>query len=157
MSRILHPAPLTEAAFAPFGTVATLPAAGQRVTVGPPENARPAVPPRLVWLRARAATLPLAVTTMERHAYSSQSFVPMGEARWLILVAPHAPDGGPDMARAEAFLADGTQAITYRPDTWHHPLTALSEGVSFAVLTFLDGSKEDEEFVAVPAGLTVVL
>ena len=157
MSRTLRPVSLTAAAFAPFGTVAALPTPGQRVTVGPPENLRAAVPPRFVCTAAKPAALPLDVTTMERHRFSSQSFVPMGDARWLILVAPHAPGGGPDMDASIAFLADGTQAITYRPDTWHHPLTALSDGARFAVLTFLDGSPDDEEFVPVAAGLTLAL
>ena len=99
---------------------------------------------------ARTAALPLRVVTMERHEHSSQSFVPAGERRWLVLVAPHAEDGGgPDMARARCFLAGADQAITYRPNVWHHPLTVLDGPMAFAVLTFLDDGPGDEEFVPV--------
>jgi ureidoglycolate lyase len=155
MTRILHPVPLAEAAFAPFGHVLARPTSGSLV-VGPTENLRPGVGPRLSWSRPKLSVLPLQVATMERHEFSSQSFLPMGEVDWLILVAPHG-DGGPDMAAAVAFLADGAQAITYRPNTWHHPITALTPDAGFAVLTFLDGSKTDEEFVPVAPGLSVLL
>ena len=152
---ILTPAPLDPDAFAPFGHVAPAPAPGTLVEVGPSRNLRDMVPPCLRWAVGRPAMLPLRVTTMERHRFSSQSFIPMAAARWLILVAPHAASGGPDMARARAFLADGTRAITYAPDVWHHPLTVLDAGAAFAVLTFLDGSADDEEFVPVRDDITV--
>jgi ureidoglycolate lyase len=155
MIRILRPVPLSEAAFAPFGHVFARPERGN-ITVGPAENLRPGVGPRLSWSRPKLSALPLDVVTMERHEFSSQSFLPMGEVRWLILVAPHG-ETGPEMAGAVAFLADGAQAITYRPDTWHHPITALTPDAAFAVLTFLDGSRSDEEFVPVAPGLAVAL
>ena len=153
---ILTPAPLDPDAFAPFGQVAARPAPGGRIEVGPPRTLRATVPPCLRWTTARPAALPLRVTTMERHRFSSQSFIPAAGARWLVLVAPHAAVGGPDMARARAFLADDTRAITYAPDVWHHPLTALGAEAGFAVLTFLDGSKDDEEFVPVHEDVTVL-
>ena len=46
---------------------------------------------------------------MERHEFSSQTFVPVDVVRWLIVVAPHATQGGPDMAKARAFIANGQQ------------------------------------------------
>lgn len=152
---ILTPTPLDADAFAPFGAIASRPAPGARIEIGPQRNLRATVPPCLRWAVARPGTLPLRVTTMERHRFSSQSFIPVADARWLVLVAPHAAGGGPDMARAHAFLADGTQAITYAPDVWHHPLTALDPGAAFAVLTFLDFGPDDEEFVPVADDITV--
>jgi ureidoglycolate lyase len=146
--RAVAPEPLTAEAFAPFGTVAACPRQGA-VIVGPPENLRPAVPPRLRWVTAAPVSLPLPVTTMERHAYSAQSFIPAGGGDWLVLVAPHAAAGGPDMTRVRAFVAGPEQAVTYRPDTWHHPLRALDLTGRFAVLTFLDDGPDDEEFVPV--------
>jgi ureidoglycolate lyase len=153
----LHPAPLTPAAFAPFGHVTALPRHGARDEVGPMLNLRPGVAPRLRWTTPPPAALPLHLARMERHCFSSQSFIPLATVRWLIVVAPHAAGGGPDMARAQAFLADGEQAITYAPDVWHHPLTALSEGARFAVLTFLDGSPADEEFAAIAEEMMVLV
>jgi ureidoglycolate lyase len=87
---------------------------------------------------------------IERHRSSSQSFVPMEAGRWLAIVAPHAMEGGgPDMARARAFLARPDQGITYGPDVWHHPFTVLDREARFAVLIWRDGTTGDEEFVDV--------
>lgn len=152
---ILRLRPLAEDAFAPFGSLAPAPAPGTRTEVGPARNLRATAAACLRWTMARPGALPLRVGTMERHRFSSQSFIPLGPARWLVLVAPHAAAAGPDMARACAFIADGTLAVTYAPDVWHHPLTALDDGAGFAVLTFLDGSADDEEFVPVTADITV--
>lgn len=148
MRLIVHP--LTAAAFAPFGQVATASEVDGLVALAGIANLRPAAPPRLGWFHAAGRRLPLAATVMERHRLSSQCFVPDTGAEWLLLVAPHAVSGGPDMAAARAFLADGAQAVTYAPDTWHHPLAALGRPARFTVLTFLDGGADDEEFVTLP-------
>jgi ureidoglycolate lyase len=74
--------------------------------------------------------------------------VPVDVARWLIVVAPHAAQGGPDMAGARAFIATGQQGVTYRPNTWHHGLTTLDQPGRFAVFMWRAGA-QDEEFVPV--------
>ena len=150
MIRVIAAEPLTAAAFAPFGDVADRPTAGSPVLVGPAVNLRATAAARLRWVNACPAAMPLRVATMERHVHSSQSFIPSGETRWLVLVAPHAGEGGaPDMTRARAFVAAADQAVTYRPNVWHHPLTTLDGPANFAVLTYLDGGPADEEFVPV--------
>ena len=53
------------------------------------------------------------------------------------------------MTRAAAFLAGPGQGVTYGADVWHHPMAALDAPTRFAVLMWLDGSSDDEEFVAV--------
>ncbi len=151
----LVPSPLTAEAFAAYGQVTDAAGPGGRVAVAGPRNLRPGVGPRLGWFHAEASTLPLRTRTMERHRFSSQTFLPPKGAAWLLLVAPHGPDGGPALTHARAFIASGTQAVTYAPDTWHHPLVALDQPGLFAVLTFLDDSGDDEEFVTLPAELLV--
>jgi len=148
---------LTAAAFAPFGAVTAAPLPGQREHLGPLRNLRSGVPANFAWTAPATGSLPMRVAVMERHRLSSQTFVPLSDVRWLVLVAPSTAKGGPDMARAVAFLADGTQAITFAPGTWHHPLTALTEGARFAVLTFLDGGSDDQEFIDVADGVLVTI
>jgi len=148
--------PLTAAAFAPFGDVVTAAAVDGRVALPGIATLRPAAPPLLGWFHAAASRLPLTVTAMERHRLSSQCFVPEAGASWLLLVAPHDAAGGPDMAAARAFVADDAQAATYAPDVWHHPLVALGRAARFTVLTFLDGSAEDEEFTTLPEPVEVL-
>jgi ureidoglycolate lyase len=144
--------PLTAGAFAPFGEVLEAPAAPGRsyfdASLG---NLRPGAHPSLsIVLRLPVPGLPLEANLLERHEFSSQSFVPLEIGRWLIVVAPHAAQGGPDVYRARAFIATGRHGVTYRPNTWHHGVTVLDKPARLAVFMWCDGTKKDEEFVTVP-------
>lgn len=142
--------PLTAEAFAPFGEVLEAPAAPGRVYIeGALANRRADAKPSLSFSTRAPAALPLRSTTMERHLHSSQSFVPMEAGRWLVLVAPHGADGGPDMARARAFAARPDQGVTYGADVWHHPSTVFDRPARFAIFMWKDGTAADDEFVEV--------
>lgn len=156
---LLTPRPLTAEAFAPFGHVLDLPTEPGRVDYSAfNRNLRGAAAE--VCFRTSLtppSTLPLVTRTMERHAFSSQAFLPVDVARYLILVAPHGPDGGPDPAGLVLFLANGDQGITYGADVWHHPMTVLDRPAVFATVMFLDGGAGDEEFVDLPHEVTLTL
>ena len=142
--------PLTAEAFAPFGEVLAAPSEPGRVYIESAlANRRAHAAPSLSFSTKEPARLPLASTTMERHRHSSQSFVPMDAGRWLVLVAPHGAGGGPDMARARAFLAGPEQGVTYGADVWHHPYTVFDRTARFAIFMWKDGGAEDDEFVQV--------
>jgi len=146
----LIPLPLTKEAFAPFGDVIDVPKeVGRTYYEDALGNLRPNAKASLsMTFRLPTPDRPLKSETMERHEFSSQSFVPVDVGRWLIVVAPHAAKGGPDMAAARAFIANGQQGVTYKPDTWHHGLTTLDKPGRFAVFMWRAGTK-DEEFVPV--------
>ncbi|MBR2815008.1 MAG: ureidoglycolate lyase [Reyranella sp.] len=148
----LIPQPLTKEAFAPFGDVIDVPEAPGRTYYNDAlGNLRPDAQANLsLSLKAETPDRPLRSDYMERHEFSSQTFVPLDVERWLIVVAPHASAGGPDVAGMKAFIATGLQGVTYRPNTWHHGLTVLDRPGRFAVFMWLDGGKGDEEFVPVP-------
>lgn len=141
--------PLTAESFRPFGDVLVPPtSAGRSYFEASLRNDRPNVGASLSLSRVELArSLPIEAVKMERHEKSSQSFVPLGPAPFLVLVAPHAPKGGPDMTRARAFLAEGGVGVTYGADVWHHPLSVFETPASFAVFMWRDGGPEDEEFV----------
>jgi ureidoglycolate lyase len=142
--------PLTSGAFAEFGDVLRAPDSPGRIyTEAALSNRRTQAVPSLSFTCKAPTALPLVSTTMERHRHSSQSFVPMEAGRWISVVAPHGPDGRPDMARARAFLACADQGVTYGADVWHHPFTVLDRPGRFAVFMWKDGSPADDEFVAV--------
>jgi ureidoglycolate lyase len=147
----ITPQPLTKEAFAPFGDVIDMPGdAGRFYYDDALGNLRLGAGPSLsVALKAPTPDRPLTSALMERHEFSSQTFIPVDVGRWLIVVAPHAAQGGPDMAAARAFIADGRAGVTYKANTWHHGLTTLDKPGSFAVFMWKAGSK-DEEFVPVP-------
>jgi ureidoglycolate lyase len=68
---------------------------------------------------------------MERHRLGTQTFIPLGDVRYVVLVAGCGER--PEPAELAAFLVNGRQGITLRPGTWHHALLALDAG-DFVVL-----------------------
>lgn len=84
---------------------------------------------------------PFTVALLEKHPASTQLFVPMNAQRYLALVAL----GGdrPDLATLAAFVASGTQGVSYRPGVWHHPMIALDAEIDFACFVWEDGSETD--------------
>lgn len=101
--------------------------------------------------------LPLRVTVMERHPFSSQTFLPLRASRYFVVVAPDGEDGGPDLAGVRAFVATGDQGITYRRGLWHHNMTVLDETAVMAILMWCDGGSGDEELLNIDAPFEVVL
>ncbi|MDH6167634.1 ureidoglycolate lyase [Variovorax boronicumulans] len=129
--------PLTTTAFAPFGKVIEAPAGEGRPING--GNARrfdlvgdlqldaDGGRPMLALFRAQARSFPHEVSEMERHALGSQTFVPLGERRFVIVVARagDAPASADDLA---AFITNGHQGVVLAPGTWHHALLAVDAG-----------------------------
>lgn len=151
MSALLAAAPLTADAFATFGTVLTVPEAiGRRDYFDEGlTNLRPGARPSLsLILGAATSGNPVEITQIERHEFSSQSFMPLAPCRWLVVVAPDA-DGGPDMTRARAFLPAPGQGLIFAAGTWHAPLTVLDAPAPFAITMWRDGGAGDEEFAPV--------
>jgi ureidoglycolate lyase len=148
----LTPRPLITDAFLPFGEVLEAPPEpGQSFFNSGLANLRSSASPNLRIVNRLPTALPLQANLLERHEFSSQTFLPLELGRVLIVVAPHAADGGPDVKRAEAFLASARQGFTYRPNTWHHGLTVLDRPARMAVFMWCDGTAADEQFVSVPA------
>jgi ureidoglycolate lyase len=149
---------VTAEAFAPFGLLLPTPAAGRpRLEMsGELTNSRETAKPRLSLATAAPRALPLTAVEMERHVHSSQTFVPIDCASYLVMVAPHGADDRPDPARVRAFRIPGHVGVHYFADTWHHPLTALERPGSFVVLTFIDGGPGDEQFVKLPHEIDIM-
>jgi len=144
--------PLNAKDFAPFGDVLDMPKQPGRVyfqeALG---NLRPHASASLsTTLKEPSPDLPFEVNLLERHEFSSQSFMPAEVKCWMIVVAPHDAQGQPDLERIQAFLADDTQGITYKPNTWHHGLTVFGAAGKFNIFMWRDNSPGDEEFVTVP-------
>ena len=78
------------------------------------------------------AELPLALKMLERHRFSSQSFVPLEspghKGQYLVVVAQNGPDDRPDLSTLASFVANGQEAVCYLPGTWHLPMTPIGDG-----------------------------
>jgi ureidoglycolate lyase len=144
--------PIDAAAFMPFGQLIPpqTPGHGRQELIEELQNGRASARMRLSMATVEPKALPLAAVQMERHVHSSQAFVPVDCASYLVLVAPHGADEMPDLGKLRAFRVPGDTGINYRADTWHHPLSALERTGRFAVLTFVDGTAGDEQFVDLP-------
>ncbi|KAK3937406.1 ureidoglycolate hydrolase [Diplogelasinospora grovesii] len=104
-----------------------------------------------------------SVEVLERHPYTTQTFIPLtGDAskRYLVIVAPSLPPsmadqdlptpdatglpgrGLPDLRGLRAFVATAQQAVTYGAGTWHAPMVALGPrgtAIDFVVVQFANG------------------
>lgn len=136
---------LTQEGFAPFGQVLAAPEMpGQRDYFDAGlANLRAEAPASLSIVRGVAVAGVPEISIIERHAFSSQSFLPLAPVRWLVVVAPGGDDG-PDLSRVRAFLPGPGQGITFAPGTWHAPLTTL-DPAAFAIFMWRDGGPLDEE------------
>ncbi|HWK45153.1 MAG TPA: ureidoglycolate lyase [Stellaceae bacterium] len=152
MTRRLSLEPITVEAFAPFGQLLLPPKLGhgRLELVEDLQNGRKSARPRLSFATVQPKVLPLMAVEMERHVHSSQAFMPLDCASYLVLVAPHGADGLPDIDGLRAFMIPGDTGINYRADTWHHPLSALERVARFAIFMFVDDTAADEQFLPLP-------
>ncbi|MCZ6859837.1 MAG: ureidoglycolate lyase, partial [Alphaproteobacteria bacterium] len=81
--------PLDADAFAPFGQVISRPArVGDRVSYEAGlSSRRPQATIRLWVNHVQPATSPLVATKLERHRYSSQTFLPLSVSRYVVITA----------------------------------------------------------------------
>lgn len=151
--------PITATAFAPFGQLLQLPADPGRIDYSAfAANLRPGHAELCFRTSLTAASaLPLRTRVMERHAFSSQAFLPVDVGRYVVMVAPDAADGGPDLAGARLFLVDGRTGINYRAAVWHHPMTVLDRAAVFATVMFNDGGDRDEDWADLPVEVELAL
>jgi len=135
--------PISAAEFAPYGWLADADAdaacgrpinegSSQRIDgVGELQLTAEGGVPCLALFRAQPRDPQGPWQQLERHRLGTQTFVPMGGARYVVLVA--LGDEQPDMATLAAFAAADHQAVTLRAGTWHHGLIA-PQGGDFVVI-----------------------
>lgn len=151
--------PLSAAAFAPFGDVASRPTGERRRYLPTMLNRADEAQSFAFWVSSAAAVgrLPLRTTTLERHPYSAQTFVPLGSARYLVLVCDAYSGGEPDLTTLRGFVAAPEQIVTYARNVWHHPMTVLDAPMEFAVAMGVTGRQDDDVFVDLDADVTIVM
>ena len=141
MSGVLTIRPLTAEAVAPYGEVVAPRADRMRLINGgtteryhalsTAEAAGEGARVILNIFRGEARRFPYALTMVERHPLGSQSFQPLSDRPFLVVVAP---DEGSRPGTPVVFLARNGQGINYRRNVWHHPLMALGKPSDFLVV-----------------------
>ncbi|MGB1389958.1 MAG: ureidoglycolate lyase [Paracoccaceae bacterium] len=143
--------PLTAKAFQPFGDVLDISGAPDRM-INQGLCGRYHDRARLEFLDGRAGvslfnaeprTLPYRLEMVERHPDGSQTFIPMTQKPFLVIVAPDTAQG-PGLPRA--FRTAPGQAINFLRNTWHGVLTPLTAPGLFAVVDRIGPGANLEEF-----------
>ena len=65
--------------------------------------------------------LPLEIKIMEKHPVASQSFLPIQDYDWLIVVSEE-KNKLPNLDTLRCFHVNGDTGVTYNKNVWHHPL-----------------------------------
>ena len=139
MSKRLDVAPLTAAAFAPYGDVVMAAGTADKV-INQGMCGRYHDLAALDFADGRAGLslfdakerqLPITVDMVERHPEGSQAFIPVSGTRYLAIVADDAM-GSPINLRA--FLVEGDQAINLHRGVWHGVLTPVGASGRFVVV-----------------------
>jgi ureidoglycolate lyase len=147
--------PINASFFARFGHLIDVEPSGIRTDrIGGIENGREDAAFHLSTIRIDPTALPFEIVELERHAYTSQSFLPLDASRYLVCVAANDQDGWPEMKTLRAFIVPAGTGITYRAGTWHHPMIALDMPASFAIVMWC-GEDANEEFVDLSRPVTV--
>lgn len=92
---------------------------------------------------------------LERHPFSTQTFLPMGQDRskqsYIVIVAKTdektAPENLPEISTIKAFVCKGNQSITYGAGVWHAPMVVVDEKVphiDFAVFIHENGVADED-------------
>jgi ureidoglycolate lyase len=149
---VIHP--LTKAAFEPFGDVIEADPSTMRLinggtterfhALGHPQALGEGAGLIISLFRGQPRRLPYLVDMVERHPFGSQSFHPLQDRPWLVVVAE---DEGGRPGIPHVFLAAGGQGVNYRANTWHHPLMALGEIGDFLVVDRSGPGNNLEEYV----------
>lgn len=163
-----RPQPLSVEAFAPYGCALLIAAdeVGTAINGGSSQRFDARVPldvlkqggqPAVSVYRTAGVPVdqPCALTLLERHNLGSQTFVPLGQARVLMVVAPTlAAEEAPDVDRMQAFWLEPGQGATLAAGTWHHPMIAV--GPAQVLVIERRAPQVDCELYPLPAGLWVL-
>ena len=157
MTQAIFTQPLTAKAFAPFGDVLERAGAPDKIInqgncgrfhdladldFGPDGRAGISI------FEAKPRAFPYSLDLVERHPEGSQSFLPMSQNPFLVIVAADA-DGTP--VTPQAFLTTPGQGINIHRNIWHGVLTPLHAPGLFAVVDRIGNTPNLEEFwFAVP-------
>lgn len=148
---VLHAERISKEAFAPFGALLDPAIDRPRINfAGPTTNDRPAARANLAIVRPPVVASGVVIDVVERHPFSTQAFMPLDVAAYVIVVAPDGTGGQADLDRARAFVVPGTTGIVYGVGTWHVGMSVLERPGGMAMLVHEDGTDGDCEYVTVP-------
>lgn len=151
MTHTLNRAPLTAAAFAPYGDVIELSGAPDKI-INQGMCGRHHDLARLDFsdgragislFDAKARSFPYLVDMVERHPQGSQAFVPISQVPFLVIVAD---DEGGVPVRLKAFITQPGQSINLHRGVWHGVLAPINAPGQYVVIDRIGVGDNLEEF-----------
>lgn len=79
-------------------------------------------------VRSNEGSESITVAFLERHPFTSQSFIPMGgdqSPAYVVIVADDATDGQPELSSIKAYLVPGNIGVCYSAGVWHAPMATI--------------------------------
>jgi ureidoglycolate lyase len=151
MTLILKAAPLSRAAFAPYGDLVELSGAPDKI-INQGMCGRHHDLARLDFtdgragislFDAKARQFPYKVDMVERHPAGSQAFIPLNQIQFLIVVADD-ENGTP--TRLKAFVTQPGQSINLHRGIWHGVLAPIKAPGQYVVVDRIGDGANLEEF-----------
>jgi ureidoglycolate lyase len=96
----------------------------------------------------------LTVRMAENHPNSSQVFIPMQVARYLVVVWPDRPGAG---VEPEAFIGTADDVVVYNPGVWHQGIVALDSDAVFASAMWRTRGGVDVEFAPIEPAFDITV
>ena len=161
---VIRPEPLERQAFAPFGDVVAVEGV-QPITINQGfalrfndltrvDVASEGGETNVSLFHGEPRPQPIAIRIMERHPLGSQTFYPLQDRPWLVLVCADPLDA----ASYRAFTATGRQGVTYARNAWHHPLLVLDPASRFLIVDRKGpGNNLEEVWLPEDFGLTLAV
>jgi len=87
--------------------------------------------------KAKKRFFPLKLEMLENHPFSSQTFMPLKDTIFIVVVAPISKV--PDLNKLEAFKVSAQEGVNFKPKVWHFPLIATEDS------NFLTIDKKDSK------------
>lgn len=139
---LIEPQPLTAESFAPFGDVIEVSDEANHFAINDGfteryhdlaevDTQQNGGRTGMSIFRSTPLERPIAIKMMERHPLASQAFMPLGQAPYLVVVAPK---GDFDSQKLQVFIAQSHQGVNYHRGTWHHYCLALNQVSDFLVV-----------------------
>ncbi|MDB5474068.1 MAG: putative ureidoglycolate lyase [Devosia sp.] len=153
----LHAVPIDAAALAPYATIIASSDGKPRAVAEVMGHDNAPGAHAFTILCPQPVSGALTIAALERHAHSTQSFVPIRASRWLIVVAPKTVNGDPDLDRALAFLAGPEDAICIGRDVWHAGLTVLDQPAQFGMIMWKTEAGDDGVLFQLPEAIEIAL
>ena len=95
--------------------------------------------------RSQPVTLPFLIERMERHPLGSQTFMPLHQQPFPVIVAP--PGNDPEIQVIRGFITNGEQGINLHKGVWHHYQISLAGICDYLVIDRKGPHNNYEEWV----------